>query len=225
MADQSEIPQFPMKLSRQERKEEKDRSKAFEKELKRLAKGSGWRSAQGTLFRQYGDWFLSNMPTLAYRQGVIVRWTYKPMEIDPLFWRIFNLEENNKMPLSFRDQGAWTVRPLTTPKYISQNTTDPLQLAVDTLDFSNERLDQIGSFTIENMLAEIEPLDSTKGMQRTISVCLLLLLGRANEALDLCGKYDPGVHVFERDSGGFTHGDRTFFDAAREWIVENQNKL
>ncbi|MEO0883654.1 MAG: hypothetical protein AAFY34_13135 [Pseudomonadota bacterium] len=222
MASSTEIPTFPLKLSRQERKDQKERTKAFEKELRALAKGTGWRSAQGTLFRAQGDWFVSNLPTLAFQRGVVVRWTHKPMKIDPLFWSIFGLDENNKMPLSFRDQGAWTIRPATQQFYLSEDVTDPLKLAEDTLAYSNERLAEVEMLTIENLLSEYEPFSSNKGMRRTIAVCLLLLVGRENEALELCGDGNDSGSVFDRDSGGFAHDNITFFDAARQWIIANR---
>lgn len=222
MTESNEIPTFPLKLSRHERKDHKQRTKAFEGELKALAKGTGWRSAQGTLFRKHDDWFVSSTPTLAFQQGVVVRWTRKPMEIDPLFWSIVDLEANNKMPLSFRDQGAWTIRPLTQNDFLSEETSDPVRLAADTLEHANKRLAEVETLTIEHMLSEYEPFSANKGTRRTIAVCLLLLLGREDEALQLCGEQNDGVSVFNKDSGGFTFGNRTFFDAARIWILSNQ---
>ncbi len=144
------------------------------------------------------------------------------MQIDPLFWSIFGLEENKKMPLSFRDQGAWTIRPPKQNHYLSEATTDPLELAADTLDYSNKRLSEIKTVSIEHMLAEYEPIAASNGTRRTIAVCLLLLLGREDEALELCGDKNDSVSVFDKDSGGFTHGNRTFFDAARQWILANR---
>ena len=222
MSTSDDIPAYPIKLSRDQRRIEKDRSKAFVHELRQQAKGTGWRVAQGTIFRQEEDWFVSNQPTLAFQRGVITRWTCKPMAIDPLFWEIVGLEENNTMPLSFRDQGAWTLRPLFQQAYLSKHTENPADLAAEVLAWSNTKLKETEDYSLHQMLLELGALEETKGNQRSIAVCLLLLLDRFDEALSLCGTPDDSRSIFEKASGGFIYGDMTFLDGARIWISKHR---
>lgn len=102
-----DIPAWPAKLTREEQKAVKQRSNDFDAALKRDARAAGWRYARGTIFRQSADWFISILPSLLWKRGAVVRIMVKPMAIDPLFWDIVGLTNNNTPPLSFRATGAW----------------------------------------------------------------------------------------------------------------------
>lgn len=222
------MPSWPLKLSREERRKGKEREKAFQAALKSKAKKTGWRFAQRTIFKQEGEWFLSNMPCLAYKHGVITRWTCKPMSIDPLFWEIVGLEENNKQPLSFRDQGAWILRPQCIQEYISRDESDPERLAEAVIRWSEEwRETQLPNRSLSSMLSELGNPYQLKGMDRSIAICLSILTENFEQAERLCRDEVPDASALSKDSGGFVAlgvggRSRTFFDQAREWLIKRR---
>lgn len=73
--DDDSIPDYPRSQTREQARQIKARDKAFNDALKACIKGTGWQMAQGEIFRQDGDWFVSNLPTLGYERGVKMRWT------------------------------------------------------------------------------------------------------------------------------------------------------
>ena len=217
--DTNDIPEFPRRMSREEARQIKERKNAFKVALKTQAKGTGWRHADGSIFKQKDEWFLCNSPSLAYKSGVILQWKCKPMAIDPLFWEIFHLEENRKQPLSFRDRGAWTIRPLGPNKYIARDETSPEKLAEAVIQWSNKRREEVADLTLDVMLANLGPLNKLSA-NKAEAICLLILLGQLDEAERLCRESDP------KDSGGYTSarkngGDR-FYDYALDWIANKK---
>lgn len=84
--------------------------KAMQIQLRAAAKGTGWKQANGVVFRQIGDWFIAGH----WRQvsanpddGLRIAIMAKPMAIDPLLWEDKGLQANNAKPLSFRYWGAF----------------------------------------------------------------------------------------------------------------------
>lgn len=208
-------PLYPRPMPREQARQIKNREIAFRIALKAQAKGTGWRYADSSIFKQEGEWFLSASPTMSYKSGVTIRWQCKPMAIDPLFWEIFHLEENQKMPLSFRDRGAWTVRPSWPSRYIAIEENLPNRLAEAVLEWANDRRNKVSEFSIEKMLNRLGPVEKLTAW-KTEAICLLILLERLDDAERVCLESDP------KDSGGFTAGRSTggdrFYDYALEWI-------
>ena len=94
----SDLPVWPAKLTREQQKAAKQRGKDFDAALKVRSRAAGWRFARGEVFRQTGDWFISILPSLLWERGALVRMTVKPMTLDPLFWQIVGLSENEALP-------------------------------------------------------------------------------------------------------------------------------
>jgi len=218
----AKAPIYPRPMPTEEARQIKERDNAFKIALKSQAKGTGWRHADGSIFKQEDEWFLSVLPSMSYRSGVTISWQCKPMAIDPLFWEIFHLEENKKMPLSFRDRGAWTVRPSWPSRYIACEETSPDRLAKAVLGWANERRNDVSEFSVEKMLNRLGPIDKLTAWKAE-AICLLILLDRLDEAERLCLESDS------KDSGGFSarrnNGGDRFYDYALEWIGRKQGKL
>jgi hypothetical protein len=216
---------WPDRLSREERKLAKQRERDFHASLKSRARDAGWRYAAGEIFRREGDWFVCNLPSLAWGRGAWARLTVKPMALDPLFWEIVGLSENNALPLSFRANGAWVLRPEWHVGAIATQETAVEKLADQMLDWSNRQID-IDGWSIRRMLDGLGPSDGLKYQNRTLAICLHLLEGNFDEAELLCrqaGDQSP----LEADGGGFTtgHGDgtrSTFNQQALAWIAKER---
>ncbi len=113
-----EMSDLDSKIGREEEKQRRVLGKAVGAEIKRLAKGTGWRFSQGVLFREFNGWFISaSVSVWVSKRRSTVTLNCKPMTLDPVFWEIVEAESNAAMPLSFRHFGAWT---FTTPDIAQQ---------------------------------------------------------------------------------------------------------
>lgn len=222
------LPAWPAKLTREQQKAVKQRGKDFNVALKSGARAAGWRFARGTVFRQTGDWFVDILPSLLWERGAHVRIMIKPMALDPLFWDIVGLSENESLPLSFRATGAWVLRPPFTDDHVGLPIAEVQPLAAAVLDWGNLRsAEMLPSISIPSMLAALPGEERLHGQGRALAICLRILSGDLDGALRLCRIDDPALHPLMRDSGGFTthHHDgstSTFLDQARDWIARRR---
>jgi hypothetical protein len=192
--------------------------KALSKALCSRAKGTGWKVSQGCLFREDDGWFVEARPAVyvtACRSTVSLH--AKPMAVDPIFWEIVDLVENNSLPLSFRAFGAWTVR---TPQIVD---LDLDELGKDVFDLADAVI-AVAAIEVERwksqrsaagLLEELKQLHARDERRPYLSaeVCLLVLLGDRQTAKEICvSARECGL------SGGFQVGDQTFVDLALEWL-------
>jgi len=212
------IPAYPETRTREQAREIKRRNKVFQDALKAAVKGTGWRFAGGTIFKSEKDWFVSNMPGLGFGRGAYMRWTCKPMAIDPLYWDILGLEGAHDAPLSFRHKGAWTIHPAWTEAFIAHDETSPERLAEEVLAWSNRQLENKANMTLEKMISDLGALDKL-GHYKTQAVCLLILNGDLDHAEELCRNHDPKETVaLNVIRPGQT---ASFYEQTLAWIADN----
>lgn len=204
-------------MNRVERKYIRQQQKDFEIALKNRARKTGWRFSGGVVFRSQSDWFLSNRPSVKLGGGVQNHLLVKPMELDTLFWNIVGLEENETLPLSFRENGAWVLRPSRLSEFKGGNVTDPIELAEIAFDWTeNWRLSKLPSYEIDDMINALSPLEDSKGHLRSVAICLLIMLEKYKEAEFLCD-------TKRSDYGGFSVGvTESFYSMAKKWLAKNE---
>lgn len=221
----SEVPVWPAKLTREQQRAVKQRSKDFDAALKAKARAAGWRYARGEMFKQAGDWFVSVLPSLLWQRGALARLMIKPMALDPLFWDIVGLPENRKLPLSFRATGAWVLRPTTLDEPVALDIGDIDPLADALLTWSNGRSEKaLAGASVQAMLADLPNESELRGQPRALATCLRIMANDLDGAMRLCRICDPDAHPLMREGGGFTTHNRdgstsTFVDQARDWIA------
>lgn len=226
MLESTELKAWPNKVTREEARMAKQREREFLSAIKAQGRQSGWRFARADIFRQEGEWFVSNMPTLAWQRGVWSRMTVKPMALDPLFWDIVGLPENNRLPLSFRATGAWVLQPNEPAEAVGSEEASPIELARRVVDWSNQRLAALPHLSIDSMLAELGSRQRLQYQRRTLAICLYLLKGDFDEAQELC--YEAGdQRPLMADGGGYctNHADgtrSTFNEQALRWIADRR---
>lgn len=226
MSEPAELKPRPNKVTRDEARMAKQRDREFFSALKAQGRQAGWRFARADILRQEGAWFISNMPTLAWERGVWNRLTIKPMALDSLFWDIVGLQENNRLPLSFRATGAWVLQPSGTSAAFASEETSPIELARRVVDWSNNQLDALPHLSIDSMLAELGPAEQLQHQRRSLAICLYLLKGDFDEAQRLC--FEAGdQRPIMADGGGYTtiHADgtrSTFIEQALRWIADQR---
>lgn len=190
--------------------------RALEKSVRSVSKGSGWRTIEGCLFREQAGWFVSVCPSvLIYEDSTRASVSAKPMAIDPIFWDIVDLPENNDAPLSFRLNGAWTCHPPHFDEVSIEEHEDAEVVAARLLETANERLAHVvGRWSVEEFLQLCRTNGATEDSYLPCVVTSLIALGREHEALDACKSAKArGV------GGGFLAPEGSFTDMAMGWIT------
>ncbi|MGI4801066.1 MAG: hypothetical protein ACRYG8_44990 [Janthinobacterium lividum] len=187
---------WPMKLTREQKRTSKQRAIDFKSALKSCIRGTRWRVSRGTLFRQEGEWFVDVLPLLLWERGVSIRLTIKPMSLDPLFWNIVGLNGTRTLPLSFRANGAWVLRPPYTQDFISADEVNVEQLASDVLAWCNtEAKRRINLSSMHSIINQLPSNKITRSNFFAVEVCLYILIGDLSAAADLCMPSDPITHL------------------------------
>ncbi len=216
-----DLPHRPSRVTREQTREAKEREKSFQARLKAASKASGWRYANRGIFQQQDDWFASVLPTLLWERGVTLNLMVKPMSLDPLFWNIEGLEGNNRLPLSFRANGAWVLRPPFIEAHLALSESDPGKLADEVLMWSGNQTATPDTFSIEKMIHHLEEPGQRRRHFVALEICLRLLLHDLDGALDIC----DSVPVGHRGGFGTLNADgsvSTFIDKARQRIMQTQ---
>jgi hypothetical protein len=192
--------------------------RALEKAVRTTSKGSGWRSIEGSLFREEAGWFVSVCPSVyIYEQRTRASISAKPMTIDPIFWDMVGLPENNDAPLSFRLNGAWTCRPPHIDEVSIEEHEDVEAVAGRLLEAANEHLaNVVGRWSVEEFLHLCRTSGATDDSYLPCVLSTLVALGREHEALDICkSAKERGI------SGGFHAPAGSFTDMATGWISKS----
>lgn len=104
-----EKAQFAPVVGREGQRARRVKGKQLQGALRRSIVGTKWRCFGGILFTDHLGWFVEVVSAVWIpSRRTVARIHVKPMAIDPIFWDIVGLLENNKLPLSFRAIGAWT---------------------------------------------------------------------------------------------------------------------
>ncbi len=217
-ADDAPTSKRPRPLNRIEQKNRRALSKAVTAELRARVRGTGWKITQGWLFREDDGWFVDARP-LMHLTDQILRFELrvKPMSIEPVFWEIADTQANEKMPLSFRLVGAWTVStPATRVVAIDEGSLDAGSLAEEILEVAHRELEQSRlSRSVEGFLADVQQHHSRLSSRPYLPaiVCSLIVLGRLDDARAICIAARA-----KHEIGGFLVGARSFVDLAIAWL-------
>ncbi|HEY2808122.1 MAG TPA: hypothetical protein VGI91_04965 [Steroidobacteraceae bacterium] len=201
-----------------EQKNRRALSKAVAVELRARAKGSGWKIAQGWLFREDDGWFVEACPLIHLADSTLrFEMRAKPMSLDPVFWEIAGTQGNEKMPLSFRLFGAWTVSiPAAKVVQMDGGSLDAARVAEEILQVAQRELEESRvNRSIEGFLEDVQQHHSRLSSRPYLPaiVCSLIVLGRRDDARAIC----VAAHV-KQEIGGFLGGARTFVDLAIAWL-------
>lgn len=209
---EADVPRWPDRITREQARAKKERELRFTSAIKHGAKAAGWRFSAGSLFRQRGDWFVSALPSLLWQRGAIVMSMSKPMGIDPIFWDIIGLPENNALPLSFRANGAWVLRPPQPNTYVALEEGDPEKLAEAVITWADGWSTDVEAKSLEVLISEMEDLGPLRYQFTAFEICLHLLRRDYVRALEIIGEHA------EEESGGFVTGEVSFLEQAKAWI-------
>ena len=199
--------------------------KSLLKAVARQLKGRVWRKAQNVIFCEKNDFYYS-VSIGAYRNDEKTKLTFsiKPMNIDPIFWEIMKMPENEKESLSFRTWGAFTCSEIPTEeKLILDRSTDEQSLAEEVLGWADELLEDYDKHSSEQKFSSLIKSHENQVQRGAYSISLVASLiaeGDFDEARMLANSYGSD----ELQSGfDMTSEGRSFHSHAVDWIDDNRS--
>lgn len=201
----------------------KQKEKDWDTLIKQIAKTNGWKFKGWFAYRAINDFFYeANFYTSGIDNSLMGSLQFKPLIIDEVFWEIVGLEDNKKMPLSFRGNGAFVIRSKNVfdfnLKVIPENLNNDINnifaninSQVDKLQSTISDLDSFVKYLEQNPDSDDEWFDSDLIIMASI---IQKKYDKVLSLLDYAKKEDKD------SSYGF--GDKDFYDLARAYC---QRKL
>jgi hypothetical protein len=190
--------------------------KALVKAVRIASKGSSWRCKDGVLFCEAAGWTFSVSPSVAiYSHATSAELRAKPMGVDPIFWQINDLVQNETEPLSFRWFGVWTCPVPEIDAQTIDEAGDVEAVARRIIEWSNVACASCRSLITQAKLIEVmqRPEYLENGTYLPTIVCCLVLMGEEAEALELCR-----TATARKWTGGFQVSKNPFTDLAVAWL-------
>ncbi|HUD93699.1 hypothetical protein [Sphingobium sp.] len=196
--------------------------KGLAKAVRSIAKGTDWRTIEGCLFKQHSGWFVSATPSVhIFDKITTVSISAKPMEIDPIFWDMSGLPENQYAPLSFRLNGAWVCRPPAFNEIEISEHPDTDAVAKDILAVANSQLHAIlTSWSLDDFVQHCKERGRSQTSYLPSIVAALVVSARHAEALNYCIEA-----IAKNEVGGFLAPDGTFAEMARDWLAAPRSSV
>lgn len=216
------MPEFMgKKITRAEESARHAYRRALDKALRAPIKGTGWKSANGSIFREEAGWFIAASPSVHIFEHVtkaVV--SVKPMAIDPIFWDLVGLPENREQPLSFRANGAWVCRPPSFAELSIEEDDDPEVVAERFFVAAIEQLRNVTrSYSLERFLIACREADTVDGAYLWSIVPALIALHRQDEALAICEEARSQGWI-----GGFLAPEGSFVEMAAVYLRSRQRR-
>ena len=202
---------------------------AFEKNLLKAVasrmKGRIWKKAQNVIFCKKNDYYYSvSIGTFRNDEKTRLSFSIKPMNIDPLFWEIMNMPENEKEPLSFRTWGAFTCAEIPTEeKLILDGSANEQELAEEIVLWADKQLEDFDSQSTERKFSNLIKDHENQRERGAYSISLVTTLiaeGEFDKARKLASSYDSGK--LQSVSSMMNEG-KSFHAHAVDWIDNNKS--
>jgi hypothetical protein len=203
------------KITRAEESARHAYRRALEKSLRARVKGTGWKSAYGTIFREQAGWFIKASPSVhIYEHVTEAIIGAKPMAIDPIFWDLVGLPENREQPLSFRANGAWACRPPYFAEVRLEEDDDPAVVGERLFAVATEQLENVTrSYSLERFLSACREANSDYEAYLSSIIPTLIAMHRQDEALAICEEA-----CLQGLSGGFHAPEGSFVKMAAAYL-------
>jgi hypothetical protein len=200
--------------------------RAFEMEILRAlterAKGAGWRKLSNSVFRELDSMFIAaDLNVWLNADKTVWQLQAKPMAVDPVFWSIMDMEENEKEPLSLRASGAFVCDSVPISESVVRSSSlGPLEMAKAFLAWVDRQAsrfvnDSRGPFSD---LVKAHENYRARGAYAATLISSLIVEGSPKEAADTAEEFRSGKRraVHEQTSLG-----RSFFDRSVSWLETN----
>ena len=186
--------------------------------IKQIAKTNGWKFTGWFAYKALNNFFYeANFYTSGIDTSLRGSLQFKPLIIDEVFWEIVGLKDNNKMPLSFRGNGAFVIRSKNVFDYnlkvIPENLNNDINIIFDNINSQVDKLqttisdiDSFVKYLEQNPDGDDEWFDSDLIIMASI---IQKKYDRVFSLLDYAKKEDKNCC--------FGFDDKDFYDLAREF--------
>ena len=219
-----EIPLGERSMASVSKRELTKQRRAYEKQAIRavgvLVKGTGWKKKKNSIFcAREGYLFAASLEVWLNELKVVWRLEVKPMDVDPVFWSIMNMEENLEEPLSLRVWGAFVCSAI--PVAESEASSSALSGDEMARDFLTWAENAAGGFLQENRQRPFSDIVKNqinyreRGAYAATLICSLITESCLEEALKVAVDFSSGKRqsVVVHSSEG-----RSFFERASAWL-------
>lgn len=197
--------------------------------FRQSAKAHRWESSRGFIYKATDLLFFSLVIVGQAKRGrLFYMLSYKLLAFDALFWKIVNLEENLKQPLSFRAFGAWTAPQTTILEgeiSIVDWDTENAQLAVNEVFNGCEPEAEKVSKEINGLDDNLRVIEKfyTRLKDKYPSAVTNIWVERLLTSI-LKHEYSVAEGIVRdrmnsHDSGGFQFGSKSFYELAHEYLL------
>ena len=206
----------------------KEKVQLFSQTIKQLAKSKNWKFKSNFTFKQKGNFFYESVFSIHPKENRIRGWlAFKPVSVDDTFWEITKMEENKKMPLSFRGDAAFKVSSLFIYEFDNfltdgDNPTNEINALLETLDIKVAEVEN-EIITTEQFLTLLEKSKYNKAVE--IITCLIELK-EFEKALEKISFYrEKNINSKFTFINKNIPGSKDFYDFAEEFCENKLGKL
>lgn len=196
----------------------KQKEKGWDGLIKQIAKANDWKFNGWFAYKEMNDFFYqANFYTSGIDNSLIGSLQFKPLIIDEVFWEIVGLEDNKKMPLSFRGNGSFVIRSKSifnfSQKVISESLSTDINKLFNRINNQIETL-QCTVTDLESFVKYLEQnQDSEDGWLDSDLIIMASIIQK---------KYDKALSLMDyaKKEGricGFGFENKDFYDLAREF--------
>ncbi|HMI05356.1 MAG TPA: hypothetical protein VK541_22900 [Pedobacter sp.] len=202
----------------------KQKEKEWKIIIKEQAKLNGWKFNGWFAYKAIENFFYEiTFYTSAYNNSINGSVGFKPLIIDERFWEIVDLNDNKRMPLSFRANGAFVISSKNVYDYNITVIPETLKADVNILlNKINQKVAELSSeiTDIEKFINYIEQHPSKKSKWSDIDLLIMsfIVQKKYNKALSL-------VNVAKKNRGmcSWDFDDKDFYDLAIEYCQEKRS--
>lgn len=200
-------------------KQRRELSKSLNSEIKAATKATKWKFSNGVIFKEAAGWFFSVNSIVYLNQELTeIQFNAKPMAIDPIFWEIFALPDNNKMPLSFRYWGAFTCRcPDLECRRLNDTSRNTNEVAAEITDWADTKFKNFNQETTVSLLMEKIHKCANNWGYFAPEICLLIWQNKQELA-----KYKCEEAISNNNEGGFTSLNGSFPQMTLEFLSKQK---
>jgi hypothetical protein len=201
--------------------------KSFEKlllkELSQVIKGSGWRKNQNTIFRQKeGYFYVATFSVYLNDEVTKIEFSVKPMGIDPLFWEITGMRDNENQPLSFRAWAAFRCPEIPIEEFfVTDGSEDESKLSNKLFNWVQSRITELNETIDKTTFSELVKNHKNQKERGAYAITLITTLiaeGSLTKALELAKDYEAG----QLTSGYEMSFEGTpFYTLAIDWLSKH----
>lgn len=192
-------------------------------QIKAISKNSGWKFKQNFIYKKVGDFLYSaDFSPNVEDQSIEAYLSFKPIELDDIFWSIISEEDNSKKPLSFRVDGAFVIPSYSIQDFEFTNVTpDKLEKKIEQLIQNLDKTVYRWTKKVKSINDYIAILKPDSKLHSIVLVTSYVQLGDIDKALNFIKQLDEkhrGFHCKYIFNGG-----KDYYDLVIEYCMTLQN--